>query len=375
MHLFSFRFISTLMIGFSLLFLPAAVQAQGYPDSPPIAQALVREGTLAVELQSGMNLGTSSIESVAEEHLARAGIAPVSGWNSDEAVTPEIIGQIQDSIIHATENGWIPMGRKEALDRFRAVASGLNLPVKPYAGQTGTGEYARSYSDQADLDSYYAQEGPPMITYYTPPPDYYGMYTWVPYPFWWYGVPFSGYYILNGPVIVGHGHGFHRHHDHHGFRGDRDNDRDDHAGSGLHAAAQAPGVPVMVPQGTDPAGAEASKAGTAPHVTTNAASAGSQTGRVHHDLSRGTGVHRHTPEVPHQSPVFSHAAGVPTIESRPPAIPNARMTPPSSPGNGVSVNHPEHPSGAGHIGERGPATGHPGGIGGMHGGFHGGIHR
>ena len=40
-----------------------------------------------------------------------------------------------------------------------------------------------------------------MVTYYAPPPDYYYLYAWVPYPFWCYGFWFPGFFVL---------HDFHR---------------------------------------------------------------------------------------------------------------------------------------------------------------------
>lgn len=375
MSRFSFRVFAIVTLGLSLLVMPVSVRAQGYSDKPPIAQALVREGTLAVELQAGLNLGTGWNETMAEQRLAKAGIAPEKGWSSDEPVTPGVIGQIQDSISRATDNGRLPMGKEEALDRFQAVASSLNLPVKPYTDRNGTGEYSGTYSDQQDLDSYYAQEGPPDITYYTPPPGYYGMYTWVPYPFWWNDVPFSGYYILDG-----HGHDFHHHHhdhhdhDRHGSVGSRDSGGDGHAASGVHAAAPAQGMPTMESQpartGTAPvAGPDAR---TVSPVRPHAGMEGRGTGQVHHGMSRGNAAHHQAPPASHEGPAVSRAPGVPTIESQPPAIPNARMTPPSAPAPGVTVSRPDHPS-AGHV-KGGPVSGPPERTGGMHGGFHG-AHR
>jgi hypothetical protein len=54
----------------------------------------------------------------------------------------------------------------------------------------------------AVIDNYYYVEGPPVVTYYAPPAPYAYLYSWVPYPFWSAGFPFSGFFIL---------HDFHRH--------------------------------------------------------------------------------------------------------------------------------------------------------------------
>jgi hypothetical protein len=54
-----------------------------------------------------------------------------------------------------------------------------------------------TYPDTAALDNYYAVEGPPVVTYYAPPPYYTYLYSWVPYPFWCSGLWFGGFFVLN----------------------------------------------------------------------------------------------------------------------------------------------------------------------------------
>jgi len=49
---------------------------------------------------------------------------------------------------------------------------------------------------EADVDEYYEDEGPPVITYYAPPADYYYLYDWDPWPFWWAGIWFPGFFVL-----------------------------------------------------------------------------------------------------------------------------------------------------------------------------------
>ncbi|MDA8173965.1 MAG: hypothetical protein M0018_05150, partial [Nitrospiraceae bacterium] len=53
--------------------------------------------------------------------------------------------------------------------------------------------------------------GPPVVTYYAPPPDYAYLYTWVPYPFWWTNLWFPGFFVLGDFDIVVFDH-FHHHH-------------------------------------------------------------------------------------------------------------------------------------------------------------------
>jgi hypothetical protein len=47
------------------------------------------------------------------------------------------------------------------------------------------------------VNNYYHNEGPPVMTYYTPPPDFYNLYAWVPFPFWWSGFWFPGFFVLH----------------------------------------------------------------------------------------------------------------------------------------------------------------------------------
>ena len=73
-----------------------AVEQANHP--PPVAQPLVREGDFAVKLVSALNLGQTDNEAEAESILSHAGIAPTNGWIADYPVTPEIVGELLQSI-------------------------------------------------------------------------------------------------------------------------------------------------------------------------------------------------------------------------------------------------------------------------------------
>jgi len=78
------------------------------------------------------------------------------------------------------------------------------------------------YVAPAVVNNYYYEEGPPVVTYYAPPADFYYLYSWVPYPFWYSGFWFGGFFILNDfhrSVFIGHNH--HRAFVSNHFRGDR----------------------------------------------------------------------------------------------------------------------------------------------------------
>lgn len=176
-----------------------AQQAQGGAP-PPIEAALVREGTFAVQLAAALGIGATNDEVEAETKLGDAGITPRNGWIADYPVTPDVLGELRQSVAAAADAGKLSMNRDEALKKLDGVKNGFDLSVKP--AETGTGyttspPTVENYPDPAAVTNYYYTEGPPVYTYYTPPPDYYYLYSWVPYPFWSFGIWFPGYFILN----------------------------------------------------------------------------------------------------------------------------------------------------------------------------------
>jgi len=203
-------YLSIITAGF-LLVIPAFVYAK---DAPPVEQALVREGDYAVELVKALNINAAQGEAEAENALATLGIAPETGWISDFPVTPDIIAQLQASVDDAAAAGRLPINREAADKALMAMNIRLGLAVMP----AEEGQYAdQTEADQAAVDTYYTDEGPPVITYYEPPPDYAYLYAWDPYPFWCDGFFFPGYFILvDFDIDIDHHH--HRHH----HNGDRD---------------------------------------------------------------------------------------------------------------------------------------------------------
>jgi hypothetical protein len=195
-----------------LVLLPAGIHAQSGQatgEQPPIAQPLVREGDLAVKLVDALKLGTAANEAEAENLLGNAGITPRNGWIADYPVTPDIIGELTQSISVAAESKSLKMGKDEALQALHDVTAGANLAVMGgapgQAGQTGPG--TAPAPDNAMISSYYSDQGPPAVTYYSPPPDYIYLYTWVPYPFWGWNFWFPGFFILADFHRVVHVHG------------------------------------------------------------------------------------------------------------------------------------------------------------------------
>jgi len=196
------------IISLSLLLIPSGVYAQTDQmpkGTPPVAQPLVPEGDFALKLATGIKLGTPNSEAQAEDMLTSVGIAPRNGWIADYPVTPDIIGELQDAVATAADSKKLPMEKVEALKAFQDLTTEFGLSVLP----GGSGEYAenRPQPDSTVINNYYYEEGPPVVTYYPPPWDYYYLYAWVPYPFWYSGFFFPGFFALHDfhrVVRVGH---------------------------------------------------------------------------------------------------------------------------------------------------------------------------
>jgi hypothetical protein len=202
-------FIKILSVVVGLIMMPAVMYAEPVqtPKNLPIEQPLVREGDFAVRLVEALHLKATSDETEAESILGSAGIAPRNGWIADYPVTPDILSELRSTISDAADSGILRMGKEEALQALQNVTSDLALAVRPYTdGEPHELNSAARYPDTSVINNYYYNSGPPIVTYYAPPPDYYYLYTWVPYPFWWYDFWLPGYFIL---------HDFHRVHHYH----------------------------------------------------------------------------------------------------------------------------------------------------------------
>ncbi len=208
----------SLILAASLLLVPFAAFAQsegGKAKSlPPVAQSLVREGDFAVRLMEAFGMGQTENEAEAEARLASMGVVPRNGWIADYPVTPDIVGEIRNDVIAAAESGRLGMGQAEALKAFWDVSAEFGLPVMAdtqsgYTGEQPPVQYP-PYAEPGAVDDYYAESGPPVVTYYPPPWEYGYLYSWVPTPFWWWDVWFPGFFVLRDFHCVNH-RGRHHH--------------------------------------------------------------------------------------------------------------------------------------------------------------------
>jgi hypothetical protein len=186
-----------------VLLMPVMVYAQTAQttNAPPVEQPLVREGDFAVTLVSSLGLGTTQDEVEAENLLSTAGVSPRNGWIADYPVTPDILGELRQSVVDAANSQKISMSQDEALKRFQEAKTNAGLGIRAYAGEPHEINQGSNYPETSVINNYYYDQGPPVVTYYAPPPDYFYLYAWVPYPFWWSDFWFPGFFIL---------HDFHR---------------------------------------------------------------------------------------------------------------------------------------------------------------------
>jgi hypothetical protein len=194
-------YIRIMIIFIGLISVPFGAHAQSQQvttKAPPIQQPLVREGDFAVELVKQLDLGTTSDEAEAESMLGSVGISPRNGWIADYPVTPDIMGEIQQSVGDAVDSQKLSMSKNDALSRVQNAKANLDLGITPYtSGEPHEINPSAQYPETSVINNYYYDQGPPIVTYYAPPPDYYYLYSWVPYPFWWSDFWFPGYFILN----------------------------------------------------------------------------------------------------------------------------------------------------------------------------------
>jgi hypothetical protein len=230
---------------------------------PPIGQTLVREGDFAIKLAEVLKVGQAQSEAEAENTLASAGIAPKNGWIADYPVTPDIIGELQNVVGAAADSGKLAMKKDEAMKVFQDLVAQQGFPVRsdegqyagieqPDAGVAPLQNYPEYY-EPSEINNYYYNQGPPIVSYYPPPQDYDYLYAWVPYPFLYGRFWFPGFFILNdfhrpiygrgGPCFVSNhyrDHGSHRvrtvdpvtRHNGRAFRGEGDLSH----GRGFHSA-------------------------------------------------------------------------------------------------------------------------------------------
>jgi hypothetical protein len=235
-----------MLLAVSLAVMPCAAPVgaeTSRPGLPPIEQPLVREGDFAVKLANSFGLTGSDDEAAAQDVLGSISISPRNGWIPDYPMTPDIIAEVRGSTARAAAAGSLSMAEAEATGIVDKVCLDMQLAVtvagdasvrtagedrsygaggSPDSGLPGSSNFGSEYArgamppppdaglydePPANIEEYYGSNGPPVVTYYPPPWDYYWLYDWVPWPFWWGGFGFGGFFVLgNFNRCCYHGH-------------------------------------------------------------------------------------------------------------------------------------------------------------------------
>ncbi len=207
-----------------LLSMPAnAEPGETLPGTPQIAPPLIREGAFAVKLGAALSLGTTEDEIEAENRLSDVGILPKNGWMADYPLTPDIFGELHEAVSGAADAKRLSMSKDQALKKLNDVNLEVNLSLAPATVERTVDTMPPDYGnfpDPSAVENYYSSEGPPVFSYYAPPPAYGYLYDWVPYPFWWTSVWFPGYYMLRDfhrPIYVNRNRFFVSNHYHNAY--------------------------------------------------------------------------------------------------------------------------------------------------------------
>ncbi len=104
---------------------------EGQAQPPPVGAPTVREGAFAMMLAEALSIGHPSSEAEAESMLGTAGIAPRNGWIADYPVTPDILGELRDSVTYAAQARTIPIDEATALKTLEDVQASANMSLSP----------------------------------------------------------------------------------------------------------------------------------------------------------------------------------------------------------------------------------------------------
>ena len=176
---------------------------------------LVPEGEFALQLATELHLGTITLNGnvstytppadyvEAEDLLFKEHIAPKSGFISEYPMTPDVVEEMRSAVDIRYCRGpqTAPDGECNAMvAAFYRVVNACGLGISP-SNEGGANTQPAPAPSQNEVNTYYAINGPPIVTYYGPPIAYVYLYAWLPYPFWFGGFWFPGYWML---------HDFHR---------------------------------------------------------------------------------------------------------------------------------------------------------------------
>ncbi len=196
----------------------------GYPVTPPMIEE-IEKGVAGAAVAGKLSMGKEQAMKAVGDLKAKLGLKVVPGDAPQSAsrVAPEseparslvynVIYKYTDNsgFVHFTDRyETIPTEYRNQVELIRET---VQPPPSGEPANENTETQANHYIPNADpevINNYYNDYGPPVVTYYAPPLPYYYLYGWVPYPFWYSGFFFRGFFILHDFHRTGffHGHPF-----------------------------------------------------------------------------------------------------------------------------------------------------------------------
>jgi len=175
---------------------PTSTAAPPLPETSP---QTVTQGEFAVQLVEELGLADEPTAEEAADLLNSVRISPRLGqWELNQPMSPELTSRLRMLAVAAAQRGSLTLSPEQALLAFDTASAllGLSVPVP-------------TLPEEASESPYPIAETPPLVSV-APPPDLYPYYLWTPVAggFWWGGVLFPGFFVLD----VNH---FHSHHHHH----------------------------------------------------------------------------------------------------------------------------------------------------------------
>lgn len=156
---------------------------QSDPEAPQAEQVWVLEGRFAVKLASALRLLTTDNEAEAMRELSWFKVEPRGGWIADQPVTPGILRELRRDVARAAESDRFFMSTEQSLGQFDQVVSDFGLSF--------------DYPQAPPADRYETEDlRPPSARYLYPPPAYWDLYPWYPYPFAWSNWYFPGFFFM-----------------------------------------------------------------------------------------------------------------------------------------------------------------------------------
>lgn len=164
---------------------------------PPVAAPLVTEGVFAVRLAAELGINQGLNIPAAVNNLSSIGIVPRGGWVPEAIVTPALIAELQSSIFLAARSGQLLISGNRVLRRFNNARIALGLPIFPVPFAARAAFLNAGAINPAQINRFFANNGPPLLTFFNPPMQFRNLFTFTPCPFVCSNIFFPGFFLRN----------------------------------------------------------------------------------------------------------------------------------------------------------------------------------